>query len=157
MGPPGLGSSVSRSVGLAEAGQNGQPPSVEAEQSGQQPSSTLKRAPFPPPQVHLRPWWFPVEEMRHPVTLYLESDLADEIFGANQDNLYQLQWMSQALLHVTKVAPGTVTEINIFGRPPLQNRMKSFFLSLAAWYRELHVQRAEKIRQLEEFLKTHES
>ncbi|CAK7310542.1 Oocyte-expressed protein [Vulpes lagopus] len=60
--------------------------------------------------------------------------------------------MSQVLLTVDVVSSGDLVEISIFGRPRVQNRVKSVLLSLASWHRK-HRARAEKMKQLEEFLK----
>uniref|UniRef100_A0A8C8XTH7 Oocyte expressed protein n=1 Tax=Panthera leo TaxID=9689 RepID=A0A8C8XTH7_PANLE len=68
----------------------------------------------------------------------------------------EIEWMSQVLLTVDIVNSGDLVEITIFGRPRVQNRVKSVLLSLANWHRK-HRARAEKMNQLEEFLKTHAS
>lgn len=41
----------------------------------------LLRLPLPPPRLRIRPWWFPVQELRDPLVFYLEAWLADSIFG----------------------------------------------------------------------------
>ncbi|XP_012890748.1 PREDICTED: oocyte-expressed protein homolog [Dipodomys ordii] len=122
---------------------------VEPLQSGEQPSAEAR-------QVRVVPWWFPVEEMSQPIVFHLETWVVEEILGSNQSTINELEWLSQALLHVTKLPCGKVTEITIFGRPREQNLLKGFLLSLAVWYKELKVKRAERMQQLEEFLKNHE-
>ncbi|XP_048210473.1 oocyte-expressed protein homolog [Perognathus longimembris pacificus] len=172
-----------------------------AGQGGQQPSSPQERprgAPRLRPQVRVRPWWFPVEDMSRPLGFYLEAWLADQIFGErpgrarplgqaphpppppqppgrpgpgqpfpltpgptrpgpHQAVVSQLAWRSRALVHVSKVARGTVAEVSILGRPAGQNRVKSFLLSLAARGAELQDRPAEKMPQPEEFLKSPKS
>ncbi|XP_048210468.1 oocyte-expressed protein homolog [Perognathus longimembris pacificus] len=131
-----------------------------AGQGGQQPSSPQERprgAPRLRPQVRVRPWWFPVEDMSRPLGFYLEAWLADQIFGPHQAVVSQLAWRSRALVHVSKVARGTVAEVSILGRPAGQNRVKSFLLSLAARGAELQDRPAEKMPQPEEFLKSPKS
>ncbi|XP_069868258.1 oocyte-expressed protein homolog [Dipodomys merriami] len=170
MGPPDLRSPMSEVARPVEPSQSGEQPSAEARQGGQQPSAEagqggqepspnldrLLKAPLRSPQVRVLPWWFPVEEMRQPIVFYLETWVVEEILGANQSTINELEWLSQALLHVTKLPCGTVAEITIFGRPRDQNLLKGFLLSLAVWYKELKVKRAERMQQLEEFLKNHE-
>ncbi|XP_048193592.1 oocyte-expressed protein homolog [Perognathus longimembris pacificus] len=141
-----------------------------AGQGGQQPSSPQERprgAPRLRPQVRVRPWWFPVEDMSRPLGFYLEAWLADQIFGErpgrarplgpHQAVVSQLAWRSRALVHVSKVARGTVAEVSILGRPAGQHRVKSFLLSLAARGAELQDRPAEKMPQSEEFLKSPKS
>ncbi|XP_025781641.1 oocyte-expressed protein homolog [Puma concolor] len=116
----------------------------------------LLKLPLPPPRIRIRPWWFPVQELRDPLVFYLEAWLADSIFGPDRAIIPEIEWMSQVLLTVDIVNSGDLVEITIFGRPRVQNRVKSVLLSLANWHRK-HRARAEKMNQLEEFLKTHAS
>ncbi|KAF0886491.1 oocyte-expressed protein homolog [Crocuta crocuta] len=116
----------------------------------------MLRSPLPPPRIRTRPWWFPVQELRDPLVFYLEAWLADSIFGPDRAIIPEIEWMSQVLLTVDIVNSGDLVEITIFGQPRVQNRVKSVLLSLATWHRK-HRARAEKMRQLEEFLKTHAS
>ncbi|XP_004413144.1 oocyte-expressed protein homolog [Eumetopias jubatus] len=112
----------------------------------------LLRSPLPPPRIRTRPWWFPVQELRDPLVFYLEAWLADSIFGPDRAIIPEMEWMSQVLLTVDIVNSGDLVEITIFGRPGVQNRVKSVLLSLASWHQK-HRARAEKMKQLEEFLK----
>ncbi|XP_004674103.1 PREDICTED: oocyte-expressed protein homolog [Condylura cristata] len=112
----------------------------------------LLKLPLPPPRICIRPWWFPVQELRNPLVFYLEAWLTDVIFGADRARIPEIEWMSQALLLVDIVDSGKLAEITVFGRPRVQNRVKSLLLNMASWHRE-HRARAEKMKQLEEFLK----
>lgn len=56
--------------------------------------------------------------------------------------------MSQALLRVDTVDSGNLAEITIFGRPRIQNRVKSILLSLASWHKDLRFQRGEVFENL---------
>ncbi|XP_026362725.2 oocyte-expressed protein homolog [Ursus arctos] len=113
---------------------------------------TLLWSPLPPPRIRTRPWWFPVQELRDPLVFYLEAWLADSIFGPDRAIIPEMEWMSQVLLTVDIVNSGDFAEITIFGRPRVQNRVKSVLLNLASWHRK-HRARAERMKQLEEFLK----
>ncbi|XP_059971332.1 oocyte-expressed protein homolog [Mesoplodon densirostris] len=108
--------------------------------------------PLPPPRIRSRPWWFPVQELRNPLVFSLEAWLADSIFGPDRAVVPEMEWMSQALLTVDAVHAGKLVEITVFGRPAVQRRVKSVLLSLASSHREQRA-RAEKMEQLEEFLK----
>ncbi|KAG8513196.1 Oocyte-expressed protein [Galemys pyrenaicus] len=112
----------------------------------------LLRLPLPPPRIFIRPWWFPVEELRNPLVFYLEAWLADTIFGADRARIPEIEWMCQTLLLVDIVDSGKLVEITVFGRPRVQHRVKSLLLNVASWRRK-HRVRAEKMKQLEEFLK----
>ncbi|XP_011379314.1 oocyte-expressed protein homolog [Pteropus medius] len=112
----------------------------------------LLRLPLPPPRLRTRPWWFPVQELRDPLVFYLEAWLADSIFGPDRAIIPEMEWMNQVLLMVDKVNSGNFVEITIFGQPRVQNRVKSVLLSLASRHRQYRA-RAEKMKQLEEFLK----
>uniref|UniRef100_A0A4X1V7L5 KH-like RNA-binding domain-containing protein n=1 Tax=Sus scrofa TaxID=9823 RepID=A0A4X1V7L5_PIG len=72
--------------------------------------------------------------------------------GPNQVLVPKIEWMSQALLMVDTVNAENLVEITVFGRPTVQHRVKNVLLSLASRHRE-HRARAEKMEQLEEFLK----
>ncbi|XP_002714471.1 oocyte-expressed protein homolog [Oryctolagus cuniculus] len=113
--------------------------------------------PLPPPRIHIRPWWFPVQELEDPAVFYLEAWVADLIFGPDRAMIPEMEWMSQALLRVDPVDSGNLVEITVHARPRVQNRVKSILLSLASWHRERRVARAEKMKHLEEFLKTRSS
>uniref|UniRef100_A0ABI7XKV6 Oocyte-expressed protein homolog n=1 Tax=Felis catus TaxID=9685 RepID=A0ABI7XKV6_FELCA len=96
----------------------------------------LLKLPLPPPRIRTRPWWFPVQELRDPLVFYLEAWLADSIFGPDRAIIPEIEWMSQVLLTVDIVNSGDLVEITIFGRPRVQNRVKSVLLSLANWHRK---------------------
>nr|AKZ42329.1 oocyte-expressed protein [Castor fiber] len=135
---------------------------VAVEATGDTPTlaSSLGRLlsrPLPAPRIRVRPWWFPAQELSDPLVFYLEVWLADSIFGSDRTVIPEMEWMSQALLRVDTVDSGNLAEITIFGRPRIQNRVKSILLSLASWHKDLRFQRAKKIKQLEEFLKSHSS
>nr|XP_058933160.1 oocyte-expressed protein homolog [Kogia breviceps] len=108
--------------------------------------------PLPPPRIRSRPWWFPVQYLRNPLVFSLEAWLADSIFCAKRAVVPEMEWMSQALLTVDAVHAGKLVEITVFGRPAVQHGVKSVLLSLASSHREQRT-RAEKMEQLEEFLK----
>ncbi|XP_057596241.1 oocyte-expressed protein homolog [Hippopotamus amphibius kiboko] len=108
--------------------------------------------PLLPPRIRARPWWFPVQELRNPLVFSLEAWLADSIFGPDRAVVPEVEWMSQALLTVDAVPSGNLVEVTVFGRPAVQRRVKAVLLSLAARHREQRA-RAEKMEQLEEFLK----
>ncbi|KAM5282563.1 oocyte-expressed protein homolog [Hipposideros larvatus] len=112
----------------------------------------LMKLPLEPPRIRTRPWWFPVQELRDPLVFYLEAWLADLIFGADRAIIPDIEWMNQVLLTVDIVNNGNFVEITIFGQPRVQNRVKSVLLSLASRHRQ-HRARAQKMKQLEEFLK----
>uniref|UniRef100_A0A452U7L7 Oocyte expressed protein n=1 Tax=Ursus maritimus TaxID=29073 RepID=A0A452U7L7_URSMA len=69
--------------------------------------------------------------------------------GPDRAIIPEMEWMSQVLLTVDIVNSGDFAEITIFGRPRVQNRV---LLNLASWHRK-HRARAERMKQLEEFLK----
>ncbi|XP_038178167.1 oocyte-expressed protein homolog [Arvicola amphibius] len=119
--------------------------------------SSMKRLSAPPvsPRLRVRPWWFPAHELRDPLVFYMEAWVAEMIFGPNQVLIPEIEWLSQALLRVDIVDSGNVAEITIYGRPCVKNRMRNILLHLAACHKEEHVQRATKMKQLEEFLKNH--
>ncbi|XP_030726314.1 oocyte-expressed protein homolog [Globicephala melas] len=108
--------------------------------------------PLPPPRIRSRPWWFPVQKLRNLLVFYLEAWLADLIFGPGRAVVPEMEWMSQALLTVDAVHAGKLVEITVFGPPAVQRRVKSVLLSLVPNHREQRA-RAEKMEQLEEFLK----
>ncbi|XP_034847055.1 oocyte-expressed protein homolog isoform X1 [Mirounga leonina] len=103
-------------------------------------SSSLLRPKFPSnlAPTHLRPC-FPSESLF-------------SCLGPDRAIIPEMEWMSQVLLTVDIVNSGDLVEITIFGRPRVQNRVKSVLLSLASWHQK-HRARAEKMKQLEEFLK----
>ncbi|XP_059123016.1 oocyte-expressed protein homolog [Peromyscus eremicus] len=109
------------------------------------------------PRLRVRPWWFPEHELENPLVLYMEAWLAEMIFGPNQSLISEIEWISQALLRVDTVDSGKMAEITIYGRPSVKNRMKNILSNLATWHKEQHVQRAAKVKQLEEFLKNRSS
>uniref|UniRef100_H0X9J2 Oocyte expressed protein n=2 Tax=Otolemur garnettii TaxID=30611 RepID=H0X9J2_OTOGA len=109
--------------------------------------------PLPPLQIRVRPWWFPVHELRHPLVFYLEVWQADLIFGPHRDVIPEMEWMSQSLLSVDMVDNDNLVEVKVFGRPRVQNRVKTMILGLAWFYQERRA-RAEKMKQLEENLKS---
>ncbi|XP_050996793.1 oocyte-expressed protein homolog [Acomys russatus] len=123
------------------------------------PSSSQRLLSAPPvsPRLRIRPWWFPVQELSNPLVLYLESWVAKLIFGSKEAETSEIEWMSQALLRVDTANSGNLTEITIFGRPSAQARMKSILMSMAATHKENYIQRAMKMKQLEEFLKVRSS
>nr|XP_012644221.2 oocyte-expressed protein homolog [Microcebus murinus] len=146
---------------MAEAGPNmaDDAGAAESQQEELYPSSILERllrSPLPPPQIRIRPWWFPVQELRNPLVFYLEAWLADAIFGPDRARIPEMEWMSQALLTVNIVDSGNLVEITVFGRPSVQCRMKSLLLGLACFHRENRA-RAEKMKHLEEILKARAS
>ncbi|KAL6086279.1 hypothetical protein STEG23_007288, partial [Scotinomys teguina] len=53
----------------------------------------------------------------------------------------EIEWISQALLRVDTVDFGNLSEITIYGRPCVKNRMKNILLNLAAWHKEHSIQR----------------
>ncbi|XP_053457149.1 oocyte-expressed protein homolog [Nycticebus coucang] len=112
--------------------------------------------PLPPLQIRVRPWWFPVHELRHPLVFYLEAWQADLIFGLDRDVIPEMEWMSQTLLSVDMVDDGNLVEVKVFGRPRVQNRVKTMILGLA-WFYQNRRARAEKMKQLEENLKSNAS
>ncbi|KAF6365010.1 oocyte expressed protein [Rhinolophus ferrumequinum] len=116
----------------------------------------LMKVPLQPPRIRTRPWWFPVQELRDPLAFYMEAWLADSIFGADRAIIPDIEWMNQVLLTVDMVNDGNFVEITIFGQPRVQNRVKSVLLSLASRHRQ-HRARAQKMKQLEEFLKARAS
>ncbi|XP_074190103.1 oocyte-expressed protein homolog [Rhinolophus sinicus] len=116
----------------------------------------LMKLPFQLPRIRIRPWWFPVQELRDPLVFYLEAWLADSIFGADRAIIPDIEWINQVLLTVDVVNNGNFVEITIFGQPRVQNRVKSVLLSLASRHRK-HRARAQKMKQLEEFLKARAS
>ncbi|XP_055965930.1 oocyte-expressed protein homolog [Sorex fumeus] len=119
------------------------------------PAPTLDRLQeksLPPPPIHVRPWWFPVEELRNPLVFYLESWLADILFGADRNSIPQMEWLSQVLLTVNALKQRNLVEIAIFGRPCQQNRTKKVLLNLALRHRQQR-NRAEKMQRLEDSLK----
>ncbi|OBS57463.1 hypothetical protein A6R68_11408 [Neotoma lepida] len=120
-------------------------------------SHKVLSGPHVSPRLRVRPWWFPVQELRDPLVLYMEAWLAEMIFGPNHALVSEIEWISQALLRVDAVDSGNLAEITIYGRPCVKNRMKTILLNLAAWHKEHHVQRATKMKQLEEFLKNRSS
>uniref|UniRef100_A0A8D1V1M8 KH-like RNA-binding domain-containing protein n=1 Tax=Sus scrofa TaxID=9823 RepID=A0A8D1V1M8_PIG len=72
--------------------------------------------------------------------------------GPNQVLGPKIERMSQALQMVDTVNAENLVEITVFGRPTVQHRVKNVLLRLASRHRE-HRARAEKMEQLEEFLK----
>lgn len=54
-----------------------------------------------------------------------------------------MEWMSQVLLSVDTLDAGSLAEITIYGRPRVQNRVKSILLSQASWLREYRAGRGE--------------
>ncbi|XP_078225674.1 oocyte-expressed protein homolog isoform X2 [Callithrix jacchus] len=68
----------------------------------------------------------------------------------------EMEWTSQALLTVDIVDSGNLVEITVFGRPRVQNRVKSMLLCLA-WFHREHRARAEKMKHLEKNLKAQAS
>uniref|UniRef100_A0A2K5DQE5 KH-like RNA-binding domain-containing protein n=1 Tax=Aotus nancymaae TaxID=37293 RepID=A0A2K5DQE5_AOTNA len=64
----------------------------------------------------------------------------------------EMEWTSQALLTVDIVDSGNLVEITIFGRPCVQNRVKSRLLCLA-WFHREH----RKMKHLEKNLKAQAS
>nr|XP_004660464.2 oocyte-expressed protein homolog [Jaculus jaculus] len=104
------------------------------------------------PRIRVRPWWFPAQELSVPLVFHLEAWVADRIFGPDRAVIPEMEWMSQALLSVDTVNSGKLAEISVFGRPGVQNRVRSILLNLASWHLEQQVQRV-RIKQLEEFLK----
>ncbi|XP_049633595.1 oocyte-expressed protein homolog [Suncus etruscus] len=116
------------------------------------PLEELLKKPLPPPRIHIRPWWFPVEELRNPLVFYLETWVADAIFGPDRAQIPQMEWQGQVLLTVDLTSSGDFVEIAIFGRPRMQNRMRKVLVSLMLWHRQ-HQNRAEKMQQLEDSLK----
>ncbi|XP_051053966.1 oocyte-expressed protein homolog [Phodopus roborovskii] len=118
------------------------------------PSQKLLSVPPMSPRIRVRPWWFPVQELSDPLVLYMEAWLAEIIFGPNQALISEIEWISQALVRVDTVDSGNLAEITICGRPFVKNRLKNILLNLAVWHKEHNVQRATKLKQLEEFLKT---
>uniref|UniRef100_A0A8C6B0W4 KH-like RNA-binding domain-containing protein n=1 Tax=Monodon monoceros TaxID=40151 RepID=A0A8C6B0W4_MONMO len=103
--------------------------------------------PLLPPGIHTRPWWFPVQELRNPVLFYLEAWLADLLFGPDRAIVPKMEWMSLAPLTVDTVNARNLVEITVFGWPDVQHLVKVAFFSYPA----------EKMVQLEEFLKVHAS
>ncbi|XP_006995152.1 oocyte-expressed protein homolog [Peromyscus maniculatus bairdii] len=120
-------------------------------------SHKLLGAPPASPRLRVRPWWFPEHELENPLVLYMEAWLAEMIFGPNRSLISEIEWISQALLRVDTVDSGKMAEITIYGRPSVKNRMKNILSNLATWHKEHHVQRAAKMKQLEEFLKSRSS
>ncbi|XP_045398216.1 oocyte-expressed protein homolog [Lemur catta] len=116
----------------------------------------LLQEPLPPPQIRIRPWWFPVQELRDPLVFYLEAWQADAIFGPDRAVIPEMEWMSQALLTVNMVDSEDLVEITVFGRPSVQCRVKNMLLGLAWFHRERRA-RAEKMKHLEETLKARAS
>ncbi|XP_049751566.1 oocyte-expressed protein homolog [Elephas maximus indicus] len=104
------------------------------------------------PTLRLRPWWFPVEELKEPLVFYLDAWLVDLIFGPDRAIIPKIEWMSQILLTVDVVDSSDLAKITIFGRPRVQNRVKKVLLAVASWHRKRR-HRSEKMEQLEEFLK----
>ncbi|KAM9234496.1 oocyte-expressed protein homolog [Dugong dugon] len=104
------------------------------------------------PMIRLRPWWFPVEELKEPLLFYLEAWLVDLMFGRDRAVIPKIEWMSQVLLTVDIMDSRDLAKITIFGRPRVQNRVKSVVLAVASWHRKRR-HRSEKMEQLEEFLK----
>ncbi|XP_011799825.1 PREDICTED: oocyte-expressed protein homolog [Colobus angolensis palliatus] len=132
---------------------------AESQRGKQTPVHSLEqlcRLPLPPPQIRIRPWWFPVQELRDPLVFYLEAWLADELFGPDRAMIPEMEWTSQALMTVDIVDSGNLIEITVFGRPSVQNRVKSMLLCLA-WFHREHRARAEKMKLLEKNLKAHAS
>ncbi|ERE74965.1 oocyte-expressed protein homolog [Cricetulus griseus] len=119
------------------------------------PSKKQLSTPSVLPRLHVRPWWFPEQELSDPLVLYIESWLADVIFGPNQSLLPELEWISQALVTMDIVDSGNLAEITIFGRPAVKNRLKIILLNLVAWHKEnRHIVRAMKMKEREELLKS---
>ncbi|XP_012503349.1 PREDICTED: oocyte-expressed protein homolog isoform X1 [Propithecus coquereli] len=116
----------------------------------------LLRLPLPPPQIRIRPWWLPVQELRNPLVFYLEAWLTDVIFGPDRAVIPKMEWMSQALLTVNMVDSGNLVEITVFGRPSVQSQVMSMLLGLACFHRE-HRAQAEKMKHLEENLRARAS
>ncbi|KAF4025036.1 OOEP [Cervus elaphus hippelaphus] len=114
----------------------------------------LQGLPLSSPRVRIRPWWFPAQDLRNPLVFFLEAWLADSIFGPDRALVPEMEWMSQALLMVDAVDAGNVVEVTVFARPAVQRQVKSVLLSQASVLREQRA-RAEKMEQLEEFLKAH--
>lgn len=56
------------------------------------------KIPLPLPQICLQPWWFPVQEVRNPLVLYLEAQLADLIFNPKGAIILEIEWINQILL-----------------------------------------------------------
>uniref|UniRef100_A0A8D1CAB3 KH-like RNA-binding domain-containing protein n=1 Tax=Sus scrofa TaxID=9823 RepID=A0A8D1CAB3_PIG len=108
----------------------------------------LLELPLLAPRIHTRPWWFPVFQ---PFLLPFPYTSLSSL-GPNQVLVPKIEWMSQALLMVDTVNAENLVEITVFGRPTVQHRVKNVLLSLASRHRE-HRARAEKMEQLEEFLK----
>ncbi|XP_077015367.1 oocyte-expressed protein homolog [Tamandua tetradactyla] len=132
---------------------------AEAQDDKQVPAashSSLPRLLLPVPRIRVRPWWFPVEDLKDPLVFHLEAWLVDPIFGADRATIAKIEWMSQALLMVDTVDSEGLAEITVFGRPRVRNRVKSILLGLAALHRERRF-RAEKMKRLEDFLKSHAS
>ncbi|XP_044780450.2 oocyte-expressed protein homolog isoform X2 [Bubalus bubalis] len=72
--------------------------------------------------------------------------------GPDRALVPEMEWMSQALLMVDAVDAGNVVEVTVFARPAVQRQVKTVLLSQASVHREQRA-RAEKMEQLEEFLK----
>ncbi|XP_012510399.1 PREDICTED: oocyte-expressed protein homolog [Propithecus coquereli] len=109
----------------------------------------LFRLPLPPPQMRIRPRWFPAQELRDPLVSHLKARQADAILGPDLAIIPEMQGTSQALLTVNIVDSGNLVEITVFGQPSVQNRVKSALLGLAWFHRERRAG-AEKMKHLEE-------
>ncbi|XP_021028914.1 oocyte-expressed protein homolog [Mus caroli] len=104
-------------------------------------------------RLRTRPWWFPIQEVSNPLVLYMEAWVAERVIGTDQAEISEIEWMCQALLTVDSVNSGNLVEITIFGQPRAQTRMKNILLNMAAWHKGNEVQRAAKVKEVEEFLK----
>ncbi|EDL26389.1 RIKEN cDNA 2410146L05, isoform CRA_a [Mus musculus] len=104
-------------------------------------------------RLRTRPWWFPIQEVSNPLVLYMEAWVAERVIGTDQAEISEIEWMCQALLTVDSVNSGNLAEITIFGQPSAQTRMKNILLNMAAWHKENELQRAVKVKEVEEFLK----
>ncbi|XP_062043208.1 cyclic GMP-AMP synthase [Lepus europaeus] len=87
----------------------------------------------------------------------LKKKFESRRLGPDRAMIPEMEWMSQALLRVEPVDSEDLVEVTVHGRPRVQNRVKSILLSLASWHRERRAGRAEKMKHLEEFLKTRSS
>ncbi|XP_021063630.1 oocyte-expressed protein homolog [Mus pahari] len=108
-------------------------------------------------RLRTRPWWFPIQELGNPLVLYVEAWVAERVIGPDQAEISEIEWMCQALLTVDSANSGNLAEITIFGRPSAQTRMKNILLNMAAWHKENEVERATKVKEVEEFLKVRAS
>lgn len=94
------------------------------------PSKKQLSTPSVLPRLHVRPWWFPEQELSDPLVLYIESWLADVIFGEPLG-----VWVS-SLYSIGAASPYLIPQPSIPSSPsePAPSPAKSFYLLIRLFY-----------------------